>query len=74
MKLMDPGTLVDGFVIGQCLHAGGMAHIYSVTFQNNAAAPFPMVMKVPRMTAKSSTSSCNTCKVRTCHALSLPAT
>ncbi len=51
MKLMDPGTLVDGFVIGQCLHAGGMAHIYSVTFQNNTAAPFPMVMKVPRMTA-----------------------
>ena len=51
MKLMEPGEVVDGFVIGQCLHAGGMAHIYSVTFEGGAASPFPMVMKVPRMTA-----------------------
>jgi serine/threonine protein kinase/nucleotide-binding universal stress UspA family protein len=51
MKLMDPGTVVDGFVIGECLHAGGMAHIYSVTYEGQREAPFPMVMKVPRMTA-----------------------
>jgi nucleotide-binding universal stress UspA family protein len=51
MKLMDPGTLVDGFVIGECLHAGGMAHIYSVTYAGGVESPFPMVMKVPRMTA-----------------------
>ena len=51
MKLMDPGTVVDGFVIGDCLHAGGMAHIYAVTFEGGTTSPFPMVMKVPRMTA-----------------------
>ncbi len=52
MKLLAPGTLVDGFVVGECLHAGGMAHIYQVSFADPARAePFPMVMKVPRMTA-----------------------
>lgn len=52
MKLLAPGTEVDGFVVGDCLHAGGMAHIYAVAYQHGAADPgFPMVMKVPRMTA-----------------------
>lgn len=51
MKLMEPGTLLDGFLIGECIHAGGMAHIYSVTYAQGPADPgFPMVMKVPRMT------------------------
>ena len=51
MKLIPPSTLVDGFVVGECLHAGGMAHIYSVHHQGGIESPFPMVMKVPRMTA-----------------------
>ena len=52
MKLLDPRAVIDGFVIGECLHAGGMAHIYSVRFANpRQPEPFPMVMKVPRMTA-----------------------
>ena len=51
MKLMAPGTELDGFRIGECLHAGGMAHVYAVEFVQGASAPFPMVMKVPRMTA-----------------------
>lgn len=51
MKLMSPGTELDGFRIGECLHAGGMAHVYAVEFVQGASAPFPMVMKVPRMTA-----------------------
>ena len=52
MKLMAPGTVIDGFVIGECLHAGGMAHIYQVGYADaSRAAPFPMAMKVPRMTA-----------------------
>ena len=46
-----PGTLLDGFEIGACVHAGGMAHIYEVTYADHRPAPFPMVMKVPRMTA-----------------------
>ena len=51
MKLLEPGTVVDGFVIDECLHSGGMAHIYAVHDQNGASDPgFPMVMKVPRMT------------------------
>ena len=51
MKRMPPSTLVDGFVIGECLHAGGMAHIYSVRYAGGVGSPFPMVMKVPRMAA-----------------------
>jgi len=52
MKLLDPGTPLDGFVIDACIHSGGMAHIYSVHYANGASDPgFPMVMKIPRMTA-----------------------
>jgi serine/threonine protein kinase len=51
MKHLEPGTTLDGFCIGNCLHAGGMAHIYEVQYADQRPAPFPMVMKVPRMTA-----------------------
>jgi serine/threonine protein kinase len=52
MKLMEVGTVLDGFLVGECIHAGGMAHIYSVTFADGVHDPgFAMVMKVPRMTA-----------------------
>jgi hypothetical protein len=27
MKLLEPGTEVDGFTVLECIHAGGMAHI-----------------------------------------------
>ncbi len=51
MKLLNPGTVIDGFLVGDCLHAGGMAHIYQVGYADAARRePFPMVMKVPRMT------------------------
>lgn len=51
MKLLEPGTAIDGFRVGDCLHAGGMAHIYQVSYAGAAQRePFPMVMKVPRMT------------------------
>ncbi len=51
MKLLEPGTVIDGFEVGDCLHAGGMAHIYQVAYAGAAQrGPFPMVMKVPRMT------------------------
>ena len=50
MKRLEPGTEIDGFAVEDCLHAGGMAHIYRVRYANGAADPgFPMVMKVPRM-------------------------
>ena len=56
MKLLEAGTLLDGFVIGECIHAGGMAHIYRVQLQRAEGSPeretgFDMVMKIPRMTA-----------------------
>ena len=52
MKLMEPGTELDGFTIEECIHAGGMAHIYRVRYAEGAHDPgFPMAMKVPRMTA-----------------------
>jgi len=56
LKLLDPGTLIDGFEIDECLHAGGMAHIYKVRYAPGAdgtrrEAEFPMAMKIPRMTA-----------------------
>jgi serine/threonine protein kinase len=51
MKKLEIGSEMDGFCMGECLHAGGMAHIYEVTYADGHPAPFPMVMKVPRMTA-----------------------
>jgi eukaryotic-like serine/threonine-protein kinase len=51
MKKLEIGFEMDGFRMGECLHAGGMAHIYEVTYADDHPAPFPMVMKVPRMTA-----------------------
>ena len=51
MKRLEAGTVMDGFLIGACLHAGGMAHIYEVTYADARPSAFPMVMKVPRMTA-----------------------
>ena len=56
MKLLDPGAVIDGFEIEECLHAGGMAHIYKVRYAPGAdgtrrEAEFPMAMKIPRMTA-----------------------
>jgi len=52
MKLLEPGTEVDGFVVRECIHAGGMAHIYQVDCSDSTRCPaFPLVMKIPRMTA-----------------------
>ncbi|WP_027017302.1 serine/threonine protein kinase [Comamonas composti] len=53
MKLLAPGSEIDGFVLHECLHSGGMAHIYRVGYANAQAdmqRSFPMVMKIPRMT------------------------
>ena len=52
MKLLEEGTELDGFLVGSCLHYGSMAHIYRVKYAQGTADPgFPMVIKVPRMTA-----------------------
>lgn len=50
MKLLEPGATLDGFVIEDCLHAGGMAHVYRVNYLLAGHDPgFAMAMKVPRM-------------------------
>jgi serine/threonine protein kinase len=51
MSTLEPGTRLDGFNVGECIHSGSMAHIYQVSYAEGAPDPgFPMVMKVPRMT------------------------
>jgi serine/threonine protein kinase len=51
MRLLETGSEIDGFLIGECLHAGGMAHIYRVTYAtDDHESAFAMAMKVPRMT------------------------
>ena len=39
MKLLEPGAVVDGFVVRECIHAGGMAHIYRVEYASGAPDP-----------------------------------
>jgi len=56
MKLLEPGAQLDGFTIDECIHSGGMAHIYRVHYTQGetegASDPgFPLAMKIPRMTA-----------------------
>jgi eukaryotic-like serine/threonine-protein kinase len=56
MKLLLSGARLDGFTIDACIHHGSMAHIYSVHYtegnESGAIDPgFPMIMKIPRMTA-----------------------
>jgi nucleotide-binding universal stress UspA family protein len=50
MTRLRPGAALDGFAIGERLHSGGMAELYSVRYEGGRADPgFPMVMKVPRL-------------------------
>lgn len=44
-----PGATLDGFAIGELLHRGGMADLYRVNYASGRPAPFPLVMKVPRL-------------------------
>ncbi len=46
MAGIEPGDVIDGFVVGEKLHAGGMARIHRVTHPDFAAA---MVMKSPKL-------------------------
>lgn len=51
MKKLAPGEPLDGFQVVECLHAGGMAHVYQVTYADGSTPGFDMAMKVPKMTA-----------------------
>ena len=52
MSKLEPGHCIDGFVIGECIHMGGMARIYRVHCADPSEQPdFPVIMKVPRLSA-----------------------
>jgi serine/threonine protein kinase len=44
--LVQPGAVIDGFAVGECIHTGGMATLWSVTRPDIAA---PLLMKIPRV-------------------------
>ena len=41
---LEPGTVIDGFTVGERLHKGGMAELFDVT---RPGETMPLVMKVP---------------------------
>ena len=43
---LQPGAVIDGFSIGECVHRGGMATLWSVTRPDLTV---PLLMKVPRV-------------------------
>jgi hypothetical protein len=43
---VQPGAVIDGFIIGECVHRGGMATPWSVT---RADFDHPLLMKIPLM-------------------------
>ncbi|HEY1059452.1 MAG TPA: bifunctional serine/threonine-protein kinase/universal stress protein [Limnobacter sp.] len=54
MTRLVEGQKLDGFVVHECLHTGGMAYIYRVEYDldlgHNSKNPgFDMIMKIPRM-------------------------
>jgi serine/threonine protein kinase len=45
-SLVKPGAVIDGYAIGECVHAGGMATLWTVTHHG---IEMPLLMKVPRV-------------------------
>src|SRR5437763_1266792 len=43
---IEPGAELDGFTIGECVHRGGMATLWTVT---HPGITVPLLMKVPRI-------------------------
>src|SRR5450756_1759644 len=43
---VQPGEVIDGFTVGECVHSGGMATLWSVTRPDFAV---PLLMKIPRV-------------------------
>src|SRR3954453_1309423 len=44
--VIEPGAVIDGFIIGEQVHSGGMATLWSVT---HPGITVPLLMKVPRV-------------------------
>jgi len=45
-SVLQPGAVIDGFTVGECVHSGGMATLWSVT---HPGIDTPLLMKVPRV-------------------------
>jgi serine/threonine protein kinase len=45
-SIITPGAEIDGFTVGECVHSGGMATLWSVTHPDIAV---PLLMKIPRV-------------------------
>src|SRR6266436_7150771 len=45
-SIIAPGADIDGFTVGECVHHGGMATLWSVTHPDIAV---PLLMKIPRV-------------------------
>ena len=43
---VQPGAVIDGFIIGECVHRGGMTTLWSVTRPDFDC---PLLMKIPRV-------------------------
>ena len=46
MPTFEPGTVIDGFRLGEMIHAGSMASIFRL---DGPSGPLPLVMKIPRL-------------------------
>src|SRR5215467_48931 len=44
--IVTPGATIDGFTVGECVHSGGMATLWSVTHPDIES---PLLMKIPRV-------------------------
>ena len=45
-RSVQRGAVIDGFTVGECVHSGGMATLWSVTRPDMTA---PLLMKIPRV-------------------------
>ncbi len=48
MNSLGPGSEIDGFCLGEMIHAGSMATIYRLTGRDG---PLPLIIKIPRLGA-----------------------
>jgi len=46
---LTAGQVIDGFHLGERLHQGGMANLWSVTREGEGTDAMPLIMKVPRI-------------------------
>jgi nucleotide-binding universal stress UspA family protein len=48
MRTIGPGSVIDGFRLGELMHVGSMASVYRLA---GPLGPLPLIMKIPRLGA-----------------------